>query len=140
MERSRSIFGNEISDKVYNKAVKAKNKHIKNFGDDSNSVYYLSASDNATLSPFIGIKNIVTSEGTESINTDKGIIIGNIRMGFGHYRISVAIASAAYSMSYTPYWFDLNSYSETTGGKVNSHLNSLYSMGPRWSQKQDREL
>jgi len=34
-----------------------------------------------------------------------------------------------------PYWFDLNSYTETTGGKVINHLNSLYSMGSRWSQK-----
>lgn len=135
MERSKKIFGNEISNKVYNKALKAKKKHIKKFGDDSNSVYHLNVSDNTTLSPFIGIKNIVTSEGNENIDTDKGIIIGNIRMGFGHYRISMAIASAAYSMGYTPYWFDLHSYSETTGGKVIAHLNSLYSMGSRWSQK-----
>ena len=135
MDKSKMIFGNKISNKVYNKAVKAKNKHIKKFGDDSNTVYHLSVEDNATLSPFIGIKNIVTSEGNEIIDTDKGIIIGNIRMGFGHYRISMAIASAAYSMGYTPYWFDLHSYSETTGGKVIAHLNSLYSMGSRWSQK-----
>lgn len=135
MERSKNIFGNEISSKVYNKAVKAKNKHIKKFGDDSNVVYHLSVEENVTLAPFIGIKNIVTSAGNESIDTDKGIIIGNIRMGFGHYRISMAIASAAYSMGYTPYWFDLHSYSETTGGKVIAHLNSLYSMGSRWSQK-----
>lgn len=135
MERSKVIFGNEISDKVYNKALKAKKKYIKKFGDDSNKGYHLSASDNVTLAPFIGIKNIVTSEGNENIDMDKGIIIGNIRMGFGHYRISMAIASAAYSMGYTPYWFDLNSYSETTGGKVIAHLNSLYSMGSRWSQK-----
>lgn len=135
MERSKDIFGNKISNKIYNKAVRAKEKHIKKFGDDSSKVYHLSASENITLAPFIGIKNIVTTVGNESIDTDKGIIIGNIRMGFGHYRISMAIASAAYSMGYTPYWFDLNSYSETTGGKVIEHLNSLYSMGSRWSQR-----
>ncbi|MBU3110129.1 DUF6937 domain-containing protein [Clostridium lacusfryxellense] len=135
MEKSKIIFGNEISSKVYNKAVKAKNKHIKKFGDDSNTVYHLSVQENATLAPLIGIKNIITSAGNESIDANKGVIIGNIRMGFGHYRISMAIASAAYSMGYTPYWFDLNSYSETTGGKVIAHLNSLYSMGSRWSQK-----
>ncbi|MGV8981067.1 DUF6937 domain-containing protein [Clostridium sp.] len=135
MERSKRIFGNEISNKVYRKAVKAKKKHIKKFGDDSSIVYHLSVKENVTLAPFIGIKNIVTTAGNESIDTEKGVIIGNIRMGFGHYRISMAIASAAYSMGYTPYWFDLNSYSETTGGKVIAHLNSLYSMGSRWSQK-----
>lgn len=135
MEKSKRIFGNEISNKVYNKAVKAKDKHIKKFGDDSNKVYHLTVQENATLAPFIGIKNIVTSEGQEKIEADQGVIIGNIRMGFGHYRISMAMASAAYSMGYTPYWFDLSSYSETTGGKVIAHLNSLYSMGSRWSQK-----
>jgi hypothetical protein len=37
------------------------------------------------------------------------VIIGNIRMGFGHYRISMALASAAYSLGYEPVWLDLNS-------------------------------
>lgn len=135
MDRSKSIFGNEVSSKVYNKAVKSKKKHMKKFGDDSNTVYPLSVQENSTLAPFLGIKNIVTGKGTETIDAEKGIIIGNIRMGFGHYRISMAIASAAHSMGYTPYWFDLHSYNETTGGKVIAHLNSLYSMGSRWSQK-----
>ena len=66
---------------------------------------------------------------------EKGIIVGNIRMGFGHYRISMAIASAAHSMGYTPYWMDLNSYPETTCTKVISAQNDLYSMGSRISQK-----
>jgi len=56
-------------------------------------------------------------------------------MGFGHYRISMAMASAAHAMGYIPYWFDLNAYTNTTGGKIISHLNGLYSMGSRWSQK-----
>lgn len=135
MDRSERIFGNEISNKVYNKALKSKKKYLKKFGDDSNIVYPLSVEKNSTLSPLLGIKNIVIGNGNESIDAKKGIIIGNIRMGFGHYRISMAIASAAHSMGYTPYWFDLHSYHETTGGKVIAHLNSLYSMGSRWSQK-----
>jgi UDP-N-acetylglucosamine:LPS N-acetylglucosamine transferase len=135
MDRSKSIFGNEISNKVYDKALKSKKKQIKKFGDDSNAVYHLSVEENSTLAPFLGIKNIVTGKGNETIDAVNGIIIGNIRMGFGHYRISMAIASAAHSMGYTPYWFDLHSYNETTGGKVIAHLNSLYSMGSRWSQK-----
>ena len=96
MERSKKIFGNVISNKVYNKAVKAKNKHLKKFGDDSNTIYHLSVEENQILASFIGVKNIVNSTGKEHIDIDKGIIIGNIRMGFGHYRISMAIASAAY--------------------------------------------
>ena len=36
----------------------------------------------------------VSNRNKEEFDTDKGIIVGNIRMGFGHYRISMAIASA----------------------------------------------
>lgn len=135
MDRAKVIFGNEISEKAYNKAVKAKKKHIKKFGDDSNTVYHLSVKDNDTIGSFLGVKNIVIGDMSEPIDREKGIVIGNIRMGFGHYRISMAMASAAHAMGYTPYWFDLNSFKQTTGGKVIDHLNSMYSMGSRWSQK-----
>lgn len=135
MERSKVIFGNEMPKKVYNKAVKSKNKYQKKFGDDSNTAYHLTVEHNPTIGSFLGVENIVIGSESEAIDQEKGIVIGNIRMGFGHYRISMAMASAAHSMGYVPYWFDLNSFSQTTGGKVISHLNSLYSMGSRWSQK-----
>lgn len=55
-------------------------------------------------------------------------------MGFGHYRISMAMASAAKAMGYTPYWMDLNSYGETTCTKVIGAQNDLYSLGSRLSK------
>ena len=64
----------------------------------------------------------------------KGIIVGNIRMGFGHYRISMAMASAAKAMGYIPYWMDLNSYGQTTCTKVIGAQNDLYSLGSRMSK------
>ena len=54
-------------------------------------------------------------------------------MGFGHYRISMAMASAAKALGYTPYWMDLNSYGETTCTKVIGAQNDLYSLGSRLS-------
>jgi hypothetical protein len=135
MDHSKYIFGNEIQQKQYNKAVKNKKKYVKKFGDDSNTSYHLAVNENEVIGSFLGVRNIVIGEKSQPIDNKKGIIIGNIRMGFGHYRISMAMASAAHSMGYTPYWFDLNSFSQTTGGKVIDHLNSLYSMGSRWSQK-----
>lgn len=135
MEKSKVIFGNSIPDNVYNKGIKSKNKHLKKFGNDMTKDYKISVKENNTIGSFIGVKNIVNEADGEEINREKGVIIGNIRMGFGHYRISMAIASAANAMGYIPYWFDLNSYKDTTGGKVIDHLNSLYSMGSRWSQK-----
>lgn len=135
MDRSHSVFGNCIPSKTIRKAARAKAKYVKKFGDDADRIYSLGIERNTTLEPFLGIQNIVAESRSEEIDAQKGIIIGNIRMGFGHYRISIAMASAAYSMGYIPYWFDLHSYTETTGGKIIAHLNSLYSMGSRWSQK-----
>ena len=135
MDRSKTIFENEIPVKAFKKAERTKKKYVKKFGDDSKKQYHLAVEDNKTLGPFLGVKNLVSSTKSEKIDSKNGIIIGNIRMGFGHYRISMAIASAANSMGYTPYWFDLHSYQDTTGGKVIAHMNSLYSLGSRWSQQ-----
>ncbi len=137
-DRSKVIFGNIISDKAYRKAVKSKKKFMKKYGDDSRVDYKVRVRDNEVLGPILGVNNIeVTSkisanEGT--LDTDKGIIVGNIRMGFGHYRISMAMASYARHLGYTPYWMDLNSYKETTCTKVIGAQNDLYSLGSRLSK------
>lgn len=135
MESSRFIFGNPIPEKVRRKAEKKKEKYLKKFGDDSAQDYRVSGVENACLHPFLGIHNVVIGEENAPLDSEKGVLIGNIRMGFGHYRIAMAIASAANAMGYKPYWFDLHAYDQTTGGKVIAHLNDLYSMGSRWSQK-----
>lgn len=136
-DRSKIIFGNEISRKDYRKAVKSKKKYARKFTDDSSADYQVKLVPNGTLNEPLGVVDIRVNEGTGDIPFDeeKGIIVGNIRMGFGHYRISAAIASAANALGYTPYWMDLNSYPETTCTKVIGAQNDLYSMGSRLSQK-----
>ncbi|MBQ9765009.1 MAG: hypothetical protein IJW18_02275 [Lachnospiraceae bacterium] len=140
-DKSISIFGNPMKKKVYNKAVKTKRKNIKRFGDDSNVSYPININDNEHIGKILGVKDLRVMEPlddkpvNETLDTDKGIIVGNIRMGFGHYRISMAIASAANAMGYTPYWMDLNSYKHTTCTKVISAQNELYSLGSRLSGK-----
>lgn len=134
------IFGNEIKQSVYKKALKTQKKFIRKFGDDKNTEYHLSLVDNEVLTPPFGCKTIVTNpkmpEGSFSeILPEKPVIIGNIRMGFGHYRISMAMASAAKALGYTPLWLDLNSFPETTCTKIISYQNNLYSTGSRLSQK-----
>ena len=138
MEKSKLIFNNKVEDKIYRKAIRNKKKYIKKYGDDSNIQYSLSSENIEYLEKYIPTKNIVIKNSNNSklnFKNEKPIIIGNIRMGFGHYRISMAIASAAIAKGYTPYWFDLHSFNETTGGKVIANLNNLYSLGSRLSQK-----
>ena len=136
-DRSKVIFGNEISRSAVKKAENSKKKYMKKYGDDSNKNYPAKLVPNACLNKPLGVYDIRVSEGKGDIpfDNEKGIIVGNIRMGFGHYRISIAMASAAHSLGYTPYWMDLNSYKETTCTKVIGAQNDLYSMGSRMSQK-----
>ncbi len=142
-DRSREIFGNRMSNKVYNKAVKTKAKNARKFGDDSNVDYKLSIQKNPYIGDSLGVYNVyvgkdsLKGEGVTDetgFDREKGIIVGNIRMGFGHYRISMAMASAAKALGYTPYWMDLNGFPDTTCTKVISAQNDLYSLGSRLSK------
>jgi len=134
MDKSKNIFGNPMPNKVYKKALRTKNKYQKKFGDDSKNTYNLKIEDINVLTP-LNTKNLVISNKETTLNDDKGIIIGNIRMGFGHYRISIAMASAANALGYNPYWLDLHSFENTTCSKLIEYQNSLYSLGSRLSQK-----
>lgn len=140
-EKSKYIFGNPMTDKVYRKAVKSKKKYMKKFGDDTGVNYPVSLQKNTHIGDSLGVVDVLLpqegqkADGGMEFDKEKGIIVGNIRMGFGHYRISMAIASAAKSMGYTPYWMDLNSYKQTTCTKVISAQNDLYSLGSRLSGK-----
>ena len=140
-EKSKVIFGNPMNRQIYRKAVQSKRKYIKRFGNDAKRNYPAVIEKNAHIGDSLGVMNILLSgEGSDKtpdvpFDTEKGIIVGNIRMGFGHYRISMAIASAANSMGYVPYWMDLNSYQQTTCTKVISAQNDLYSLGSRLSGK-----
>ncbi|MBQ9155259.1 MAG: hypothetical protein IJ137_00595 [Eubacterium sp.] len=141
MEKSRMIFGNIIHKQDYEKAVKSKEKYVKKYGDDSNVDYQAAIIPNPYIGEALGVSDIRIGTGgsgkweSEKFDMEKGVIVGNIRMGFGHYRISMAMASAAHALGYKPYWMDLNSYPETTCTKVISAQNKLYSLGSRISQK-----
>lgn len=135
-DKSKVIFGNVLSDKVYKKAVKSKNKFAKKFGDDTSVNYPVIVRKNPVIGDSLGVNDIRIEDGASPLefDTEKGIIVGNIRMGFGHYRISMAMASAAKALGYTPYWLDLNSFPETTCTKIIAEQNKLYSLGSRWSK------
>ncbi|MDO4403759.1 MAG: hypothetical protein Q4C09_01860 [Atopobiaceae bacterium] len=154
--RAKSAFGNKQDKRTIAKAAKAKNGFLKRFGDDSGAVYHLASADVPVIGKALGVRNLVmatdnvpldlaadTATAPECAQTSRTVagaagapvVVGNIRMGFGHYRISMAVASAAHAMGYTPYWLDLASFDQTTGSKVIAYQNDLYSMGSRLSQK-----
>ncbi len=141
MDKSSVIFGNQMPASVIRKGLKSQKKFIRKFGDDRNSEYHLKAEPVPVLES-LGVKNLVIDENASTpynfedrSKGEKPLIVGNIRMGFGHYRISIALASAARSMGYTPYWFDLHSFQGAIAGKIIKSQNELYSLGSRLSQK-----
>ena len=136
-DRSKVIFGNPISEKDYAKAVKSKAKYARKYGDDASANYPAKLVNNLVLYTPLGVRDIRVAEGSgdNGFDTEKGTIVRTIRMGFGHYRISIAMASAAHALGYTPYWMDLNSYPDTACTKVIGAQNDLYSLGSRISQK-----
>ena len=131
-DRSSVIFSNPIDKKTIKKGIKNKNSYIKKFGDDTNKEYHLAAVDIPTLD-FIGAQNLVLSDKPMKF-PPKSVVVGNIRMGFGHYRISIALASCAKALGYNPLWMDLASF-DATGSKMIRAQNDLYSLASRISQK-----
>ena len=80
-ERSKQIFGNDIAPGAYKKAVRSKQKFIRKFGDDSTKNYPTSIKANPYIGPELGVSDIrVGEEGAADFHTEKGIIVGNIRM------------------------------------------------------------
>lgn len=154
-DRAKSAFGNAQDDRAYSKAVRSKQRYVKDFGNDADAVYHLASEPVPVISDALGVRDLVLSHGEHAFDmaadaaqaprppktpmtdpTAHGapIVIGNIRMGFGHYRIAMAMASAAHAMGYTPYWMDLASFHESTGSKSIAAQNDLYSMGSKLSQ------
>ncbi len=135
VEKKTSVFKNTIKHSIIKKAIEQKKKYIKLFGTADKNIKKMSVVENKIIGPFLGVKNLDMNNDGITPDYNKSIIIGTIRMGFGHYRIAMAIASAAHHSGYTPLWFDIPSFKETTGGKIVSRLNNLYSLGSKLSQK-----
>ena len=45
IDRAACVFGNQIDEKTYEKAVRSKEGYARRFGDDSDAVYHLAAAD-----------------------------------------------------------------------------------------------
>ena len=62
-DKSKRIFGNEISKADYRKALRTKQKYTKKYGDDSSSDYSVKLLPNSTLHDSLGVYDIRVNEG-----------------------------------------------------------------------------
>jgi len=130
--KSEVIFGNPIDKKIIKKGQRSQARFRRKFGDDSSTIYHFGAEAVPSLSA-LGVHKLVLASQPFTFPTN-AVVIGNIRMGFGHYRISIAMASCAKALGYIPYWLDLASF-DATGSKMIRYQNDLYSKGSKISQK-----
>ncbi len=129
-----SLYGNNLKASSVKRAREWQQMFIDRFDYQPGEQYNLSAVDNEYLGSVFGLKDIVRDGGGEEIDPSNAVICATVRMGFGHYRIAMAGASAARSMGYTPYWLDLLSIPGISTDAIN-WWNSNYSKYSRLSQR-----
>ncbi len=136
-----NIFNNKFPEKTIEKSIQKKKKLEKKFKVINEKIDLMSTKSDSEVIKLLGI-NILVNKNEEkdlnnlkSIDLSNAVVIGTIRMGYGHYRLSLAFASAARALGFTPYWLDFMNIKGSTASKIISHLNSLYSLGSRLSQQ-----
>ena len=112
----RLIYENPLPRKSVLNAERLRKRFERKFNEDDIPAAYGALPDPGNT-PSLGIQYL-GFEG-EPLNPKKGVVIGTIRMGYGHYRISLAIASAANSMGLIPYWLDFLYFKKSRGKKGN---------------------
>jgi len=129
-----SLYGNTITADQDRKALAWQKMFVDKFDYDPNEQYELSVHDNPQLGDVLGIRDIRRDAEGDPIDLETGIVISTIRMGYGHYRIAMAGASAARAMGREPYWLDLLAIPGITQDAIN-WWNTNYSKYSRVSQR-----
>jgi hypothetical protein len=128
------VYGNAIKKSHSRQIIRRQNWMKKKFHYDPEEKYTLSVMDNPYLGDIFGLKDILRTDQGEPIQKENAVVVSTIRMGFGHYRIAMAGASAARAMGFTPYWLDLLAIPGVTTDVIN-YCNQNYSFFSRLSQR-----
>jgi hypothetical protein len=130
------VYGNPITKGQTRATDKWQQMFIKKFNYDLNEKYVLSVQDNPYLGDIFGLKDILRGDEGLPFHKENSVVVSTIRMGFGHYRIAMAGASAAKAMGFTPYWLDLLAIPGITTEVIN-WCNTNYSKFSRISQRSE---
>jgi len=139
---NNTIYGNIVPKRIIGKAEKRYHHYAKKFHFDPNASPDLMTFPEGHGFTDFGIRTVreQNPNGTdgntgEPFDAERGMMLGTIRMGFGHCRMAIALASAAHSMGYIPYWLDLMSFPKQAASKTIKYLEDLYNLGSRISQR-----
>jgi len=141
-----TLYGNSLPGKIVRSADRRFLHYARKFGfDERQSPVLVTRPDGYGYDDF-GLMTVREKKHDGSIDqaagavgptfdAKKGVMLGTIRMGFGHCRMALALASAAHSMGYVPYWLDLMSFPDSAASRTIKHLEDLYNLGSRISQR-----
>jgi hypothetical protein len=134
------VYGNPIAASHSRAADRWQRMFVRRFDHDPDEIYAFRIEDNPYLGDVFGLRDLVRTEpgpagdASDLSELADGVVISTIRMGFGHYRIAMAGASAARAMGFTPYWLDLLAVPGITSDVIN-WCNTWYSRWSRISQR-----
>ncbi len=127
-----SVFGNPLPEKAVRRAVRLRRWLERKYPCDR-LPQRIGCRAEEPAAGCLGIRTL--GDGGDPVDAAKALVIGTIRMGYGHYRISLAVASAIRSMGFTPYWLDFLSLPESRAARVITWLDDVYNIGSRLSQR-----
>ncbi len=130
------VFDNHITKAQSRAADRWKSMLAHKFHFDPDEVFTISVKDNEYLGNIFGLKEIIRGNEGDPFDPVGAVVVSTIRMGFGHYRIAMAGASAAKAMGFTPYWLDLLAIPGITTDVI-EWCNKNYSFFSRVSQNSD---
>lgn len=144
---SNEIFGNRVSRFAAWKAGLAYKLCKKIFGEQKEPLDLVAVAKGEVYKDF-KVLTLVRREDLDAQKDDDGkqlkvheidpnnaLVIGTIRMGFGHWRIAIALASVAASMNVRAYILDFLSFTNTPIARSIKFLEGLYNTFSRLSQK-----
>ncbi len=142
-ESGRSIYGNPLPPSSLRSAERLFRRYAKRFHFDPSWRPRLAWETPSGPAELFGIRMIeqAVESGTErepvptTLEPSRDLVIGTIRMGFGHYRMAIAIASAAHHAGMRPWWLDFLAFPGSAASSTISHLEHLYALGSRMSQR-----
>lgn len=132
------VYGNQLPSGRKASAQRAARRMAAKYAQELKSPIGIAAGAAKADPPLLGIHPLVPAEGGVSRQwtpKDPGLVLGTIRMGFGHYRMALAIASAANARGLVPYWLDLLRFKDSAAAGIIRELEGLYRIGSRLSQK-----
>jgi len=128
------LYGNRLRPSYSRRADRWQEMFARKFDYDPDERYTLSVKDNEYLGDVFGLKDIIRGDSGQPLDSSDAVVIGTVRMGFGHYRIAMAGASAARAMGFTPHWLDLLAIPGITSDVID-WWNTRYSRLSRLSQR-----